>query len=267
MNRIDRRFAELRAGHRAALIPYVTAGHPDPACTVPVMRAAVAAGADLLELGIPFSDMTADGPVIQKASIDALARGTDIGQVLAAAEEFRREDDTTPVVLMGYMNPLERRGLKSFAGQAAAAGVDGVLVVDCPLEEAAEMRAILAASGLHQIFLVAPTTTPQRLARVAAIASGFIYYVSLKGVTGADRFDLEDIGRAVDRVRSAIDLPVAVGFGIRTVDQAAGVARLADAVVIGTALVEILDRAGSARDAVSMTTGFLAPLRAAMDNA
>lgn len=267
MNRVDRRFRELRSAGRIGMIPYVTAGHPDPDSTIPILHAAVSAGADLLELGIPFSDMMADGPAIQSAARRALGHGTGLDEVLAAVAGFRCDDDATPIVLMGYMNPLERRGMSRFAAQASAAGVDGLLAVDCPVEEAGEIHGILADHGVHQIFLAAPTSTPERLARMAGLARGFIYYVSLKGVTGASGLDPDSLASAIGRVRSAIELPVAVGFGIRTPEQAAAVARTADAAVIGTALVECLDAAGGEADAAAAAAGFLAPLRAAIDNA
>lgn len=267
MNRIDERFDQLRASGRTALIPYITAGHPVPEATVNVMHAAVAAGADLLELGIPFSDVMADGPVIQNACLRALEQGTDLDRVLAMTEQFRAADAETPVILMGYMNPLERRGMDRFAARASAAGVDGLLIVDCPFDEAAETRQCLEQAGLHQIFLVAPTTTPDRLERMRGMVGGFIYYVSLKGVTGAAGVDLDQLAPAIGRIRAMSELPVAVGFGISTPEQAARVAAVADGVVIGSALVRELDGAGTADQAAARAKAFLVPVRAAVDNA
>ncbi len=266
MNRIDARFEDLRQRGRRALIPYVTAGYPTPESTVPVLHAAVEAGADLIEVGMPFSDVMADGPVIQEACARSLEQGTGLEQVLAMVAEFRRRDPHTPVILMGYANPIERRGVARFCEEAAAAGVDGLLIVDCPADEADEMRAELARHDLHQIFLVAPTTTDARLERAARLAGGFLYYVTIKGVTGAANLDTASLAPAVDRIRSASGVPVAVGFGIRTPEHAAAAAESADAVVIGSALVERLGRSGSAAAAVEAVREYLAPIRLAMDN-
>jgi len=266
VNRIDARFRQLREQGRRALIPYVTAGYPGPDATVPVLHAAVEAGADLLEVGMPFSDVMADGPVIQEACARALEQGTGLDQVLAMVAQFRREDPNTPLILMGYANPIERRGVARFCQEAAAAGVDGLLIVDVPADEAAEMRAELARHDLHQIFLVAPTTTDARLRRAAELAGGFLYYVSIKGVTGASTLDTDSLAPAVERVRRAAGVPIAVGFGIRTPEHAAAAAESADAVVIGSALVERLGRADSAAAAVEAARDYLAPIRRAMDN-
>jgi len=266
VNRIDARFEQLRRDDRRALIPYVTAGYPGPDATVPVLHAAVDAGADLLELGMPFSDVMADGPVIQEACARALEGGTGLDQVLAMVAEFRRTDPATPLILMGYANPIERRGVERFCEQAAAAGVDGLLIVDVPADEAGQMHGALARRGLHQIFLVAPTTTDARLARAAGMAGGFLYYVSLKGVTGAATLDTASLAPAVERVKRAAGVPVAVGFGIRTPEHAAAAAACADAVVIGSALVERLGRADTTEAAVTAARDYLAPIRAAMDN-
>lgn len=257
MNRIDVRFAMLKEQGRAALVPYITAGHPHPEATVAVMHALVEAGADVIELGIPFSDVMADGPVIQQACSTALRHGTTLQRVLAMVAEFRRTDPHTPVVLMGYMNPLERYGIDDVAAHAAAAGVDGLLIVDCPVEESGDTVPVLQAVGLHQIFLVAPTTSDRRLRRIAEAASGFIYFVSLKGVTGAASLDLASLQLPLERIRAHSRLPVAVGFGIRTPEQAAGVAELADAVVIGSALVEALDRTQDTAAAIRAAGNFL----------
>lgn len=266
MNRIDARFRQLGEQGRRALIPYVTAGYPGPDATVPVLHAAVEAGADLLEVGMPFSDVMADGPVIQEACARALEQGTGLEQVLAMVAEFRRSDAHTPVILMGYANPIERRGVARFCKEAADAGVDGLLIVDVPADEAAEMRAELARHDLHQIFLVAPTTTDARLKRAAGLAGGFLYYVTIKGVTGAANLDTASLAPAVERIRSASGVPVAVGFGIRTPEHAAAAAESADAVVIGSALVERLGKADSTAAAVAAARDYLAPIRQAMDN-
>ncbi len=266
MNRIDARFGQLRGDNRAALIPYLTAGHPEPEWTVPVMHALVDAGADLLELGVPFSDVMADGPVIQNACARALERGMDWRQVLAMVAEFRRTDPHTPVVLMGYMNPLERRGMEQAVAECADAGADGLLIVDCPMEESVDIDPLLAARDLHGIRLAAPTTSPGRLERIARHAGGFIYFVSLKGVTGAASLDLDALAGPLERIRQLGDCPVAVGFGIREADQAAAVARMADGVVIGSALVSVLDSCRSPDQAMAAARGFVEPIRKAMDN-
>ncbi|MEN1727594.1 MAG: tryptophan synthase subunit alpha [Pseudomonadota bacterium] len=267
MNRIDQRFEALKASGRCALVPYVTAGHPHPEASVDILHAAVAAGADLVELGMPFSDVMADGPVIQNACAKALEQGTHLDEVLAMVREFRQRDKDTPVILMGYTNPIERRGAEKFAAEAAEAGVDALLIVDCPADEADELRELLKSQGLHQIFLVAPTTNNHRLSHAARLAGGFVYYVSIKGVTGAASLDTDSLGPMVEKVRARVDLPVAVGFGIRTPEQAAAVATLSDAVVIGSALVDRLDRCESTEACAQVVQEFLAPVRAAMDAA
>lgn len=266
MNRIDRRFAELKAQGRVALVPYVTAGHPHPDFSVDILHAAVDAGADLVELGMPFSDVMADGPVIQNACARALVHGTGLDHVLDMVRTFRRKDQQTPLILMGYLNPIERRGAERFAAEAAEAGVDAILVVDCPADEADDLKGLLGDQGLHQIFLVAPTTTESRLDHAARLAGGFVYYVSIKGVTGAASLDIDSLAPMVKRVRDHTGLPVAVGFGIRGPEQAAAVAQTADAVVIGSALVERLDRCTTSEEAVKEVHAYLAPVREAMDN-
>jgi len=265
-NRIDRRFEALAAAGRTALIPFVTAGYPEPEWTVPVMHALVAAGADVLELGVPFSDPTADGPVIQQASEHAIARGVSVRSVLEMVRQFREQDDATPVVLMGYMNPVERYGHAAFARDAAAAGVDGVLMVDCPPEEMGSLRSGFDEHVIHPICLVAPTTTEPRMELIVAQARGYLYYVSFKGITGADRLDAGALVAPLERLRRHSRLPVAVGFGIKGPQSAAAVAGLAEGVVIGSALMEALAAADSAAAACLAVTGFLAPIRAAMDN-
>jgi tryptophan synthase alpha chain len=267
MNRIDTRFAALRASGRAGLIPFITAGDPTVDATLPVMHALVAAGADLIEVGVPFSDPMADGPVIQRASERALARGVGLRRVLEIVAAFRRDDATTPVVLMGYLNPLEIYGYERFANDAHAAGVDGVLMVDSPIEEAGELTPLLARHGIEQIFLAAPTTAQTRLSKVIERARGFLYYVSFAGITGADKLALGDIGASVQAIRAATRTPVAVGFGIKDPQQAAAIADFADAVVIGSALVERLGACADADAAALAARTFLAPIRAALDAA
>jgi tryptophan synthase alpha chain len=266
MNRLDRRLQVLAADGRKALVPFVTAGDPSPAATVPVLHALVEAGADILELGVPFSDPMADGPVIQRSSERALARGVGTAQVLEAVREFRRRDADTPVVLMGYLNPVEMRGASAYAAAAVAAGVDGVLLVDLPPEEAAPFRAAFSPHGLALISLAAPTTSAARLARLAADAEGYVYYVSLAGVTGAALGDGGDIAARTAALRAQSPVPVMIGFGIKDAASAAAMGRLADGVVVGSALVDRLAAAGDDAGAAARAAGeFLAPLRAALD--
>jgi tryptophan synthase alpha chain len=265
MNRIDTRFAALKAGNRKALVPFVTAGDPSREATVAIMRALVAAGADLLELGVPFSDPMADGPVIQRSSERALLRGVDTNYVFDAVREFRQSDSLTPVVLMGYLNPVEMRGLERYSREAAAAGVDGVLLVDLPPEEAAPMRAAFNASALKLISLAAPTTAPERLARLARESQGYLYYVSFAGVTGAsDKLDADAAMAKVAALRAQSRVPVLIGFGIKDAASAAKLAPAADGVVVGSALVEMLADATSPADAAARAGAFLAPIRQAL---
>ncbi|MDE2156599.1 MAG: tryptophan synthase subunit alpha [Xanthomonadaceae bacterium] len=264
MSRIDRRFAELEAAGRTGLIPFVTAGDPLPEHVAALMHALVAAGADVIELGVPFSDPMADGPVIQHASERAIANGVGLDDVLRAVAEFRSRDGDTPVVLMGYLNPVEIYGYARFAQAAVRAGVDGVLLVDCPLEEAAVLQALRDA-GLRQIMLAAPTTAPARMAQLCEAAEGFLYYVSFAGITGATHLDIEDIAMRVADIRVRARAPVAVGFGIRDAASAQAIAGFADAVVIGSALVDRLAGAADAADMVERARVFLAPIRAALD--
>ncbi|SFH64246.1 tryptophan synthase subunit alpha [Modicisalibacter xianhensis] len=237
MNRIDQRFAALKEQGRTALIPYITAGDPSPDYTVSYMHALVEAGADVIELGIPFSDPMADGPVIQKACERALKHNTRLSHVFAMVSEFRRQDSDTPVVLMGYLNPIERLGYPTFAKQAAEAGVDGVLIVDMPPEEADEIAPLLKEHHLQSIFLVAPTTSEARAATICAHGEGYLYYVSLKGVTGAASLDVAAVDRQLDVLRKLTGLPLCVGFGIRDGASAAAVGKVADGVIVGSALV------------------------------
>jgi tryptophan synthase alpha chain len=265
MNRIDARFSKLKAAGRKALVPFVTAGDPSLEATVPVMHALVEAGADVIELGVPFSDPMADGPTIQRSSERALARGAGLAWVLDAVRAFRAGDADTPVVLMGYLNPVEIRGPAGFAAEAAAAGVDGVLLVDLPPEEAADFRAAFDAHGLALIALVAPTTSDARRERLCAQASGYLYYVSYAGVTGADRLDTEAAGARLRALRAGSPIPVVAGFGIRDAAGAAAMARDADGVVVGSALVAALDGAADPAEAARRAAAFLAPLRLVLD--
>jgi tryptophan synthase alpha chain len=264
MNRIDTRFAELQSAGRKALVPFVTAGDPSLEATVPVMHALVDAGADLVELGVPFSDPMADGPVIQRSSERALARGAGLDYVLGCLRAFRERDATTPVVLMGYLNPVEVRGAQHYARAAAGAGVDGVLLVDLPPEEGGAFETAFAAHGLFPIRLLAPTTPPDRVERVLAGARGYLYYVSFAGVTGADALDPAAAGARIAALRGRSAVPVLAGFGIKDAASAAGMAVQADGVVVGSALVAML---AAAADPVRAAGGFLSPLRAAVDAA
>ncbi|HPO20653.1 MAG TPA: tryptophan synthase subunit alpha [Rubrivivax sp.] len=269
MSRIAATFDALRAQRRKALIPYITVGDPFADATPQIMHALVQGGADVIELGVPFSDPMADGPVIQKASERALARGIGMAQVLDAVRSFRRGDAATPVVLMGYANPVERydqrHGAGAFIAAAAAAGVDGVLVVDYPPEECQGFAAALRERGLDPIFLLAPTSTEARMHEVGRLASGYVYYVSLKGVTGAGHLDTAGVAAMVPRIRRHVTLPVGVGFGIRDAASACAVAQVADAVVIGTRLVQLLQE--QPRDNVACAAReFIAGIRGALDN-
>lgn len=230
------------------------------------MHALARAGADVLELGVPFSDPAADGPVIQEASERAIARGVSLATVLEVVAGFREKDLNTPVVLMGYLNPIERYGHAAFARDAGRAGVDGILMVDCPPEEMVKLRGELDGQGIYPICLVAPTTTPQRMERIAGQAGGYIYYVSFKGITGANRLEQASLDAPLAELRKHSSLPVAVGFGIKDPDSAAAVAGVADGVVIGSALIERLAGAVSEREACDLAADFVAPIRAAMDN-
>ncbi|WIM06591.1 MAG: tryptophan synthase subunit alpha [Candidatus Nitricoxidivorans perseverans] len=268
MSRIAATFRKLKAqgshGKRAALIPFITAGDPEPGLTLPLMRALVEGGADIIELGVPFSDPMADGPTIQRASERALAFGMSLKTVLALVHEFRKQDDATPVVLMGYANPIEAYGPEELVSDAAAVGVDGVLVVDYPPEECAEFAAMLKRHGLDPIFLLAPTSTEKRFAEVAQIGSGYIYYVSLKGVTGAGHLDLAEVARRIPAIREKVGMPVGVGFGIRDGASAARIGAVADAVVIGSRIIEEIEN-GSAAEAPARVATLLRGFRAAMD--
>ncbi len=267
-SRITAAFTRLQSQGRRALIPYMTAGFPFADITPELMHGMVAAGADIIELGVPFSDPMADGPVIQKAGEVALTYGIGLRQVLAMVRAFREKDTVTPTVLMGYANPIEhydqRHGSGAFVRDAAAAGVDGVLVVDYPPEECQDFATALRASGIDLIFLLAPTSTDQRIAQVARMASGYVYYVSLKGVTGAGHLDTEAVGQALPRIRAHVKIPVGVGFGIRDAHSAQAVGRTADAVVIGSRIIELIESEPRER-VVPAASAFIAEIRAALD--
>lgn len=274
IDRIAAAFARTaESGRAAALIPYIAAGDPSPAATVPLMHALVEAGADVIELGVPFSDPMADGPVIQRAAERAIAQGVGLSRVLELVTEFRQRDTSTPVVLMGYANPIERMGQAEFASRAAQAGVDGVLVVDYPPEEVIEFAATLGEQGIAPIFLLAPTSTEARIKAVAEVARGYVYYVSLKGVTGAGSLNTGDVADRVAVIRRHVrDIPVGVGFGIRDAESAQRVARSADAVVIGSKLIETMEQAVANAPAAQQTdaavaaaSGWLRTIRQALD--
>lgn len=268
MSRIAKRFAELHARGRKALIPFITAGDPSPEHTVPLMHAMVANGADAIELGIPFSDPMADGPVIQRSSERALKHHVSVRDVLGMVREFRQRDTETPIVFMGYLNPYEIMGYEPFARAAAEAGVDGVLTVDLPPEEADEFVSSLKAHSLDPIFLIAPTTAVERIGAIDAHGSGFIYYVSFKGVTGANKLDVEGVRAKLDAVRAHTRLPVIVGFGIKDAESAAAVARVSEGVVVGSALVARMESvAGTPERLVPEVSSLVAELRRGLDAA
>jgi tryptophan synthase alpha chain len=254
----------LAAQSRKGLIPFITAGDPAPELTVPLMHALVAGGADIIELGVPFSDPMADGPVIQRASDRALAHGVNLQQVLQFVREFRTTNQTTPVVLMGYANPIERMGRCAFIQAAKEAGADGVLVVDYPPEECEEFAVALKEANLDPIFLLAPTSTDERIEQLGKIASGYVYYVSLKGVTGAGHLDLEGVASMIPRIKKHVKVPVGVGFGIRDAETARAIASLSDAVVIGSRIIQELESTPR-EQAVEAVQTFLSGIRKALD--
>jgi tryptophan synthase alpha chain len=264
MSRIQSTFQRLQASGRRALIPFITAGDPAPEMTLPLMRALVEGGADIIELGVPFSDPMADGPTIQRASERALAAGMSLRKVLAIVREFRAENGDTPVVLMGYANPIEAMGIPQFVSAAAEAGVDGVLVVDYPPEECVSFAQAVKAAGLDPIFLLAPTSTEQRFSDVAQAGSGYIYYVSLKGVTGSAALDFDEVAARIPRIRARVGMPVGVGFGIRDAASARRIGEVADAVVIGSRIIEEIEK--SPRElAAANVAAFLKEIRIALD--
>jgi tryptophan synthase alpha chain len=264
MSRIAPTFQLLKAAQRKALIPFITTGDPEPGATVPLMHTLVEAGADIIELGVPFSDPMADGPTIQRSSERALKHHTSLAVVLDTVARFRQTDANTPVVLMGYANPIEAMGYERFAARAQQAGVDGVLVVDYPPEEGAELAAQLKPRDIDSIFLISPTSDESRVQSIGRAASGYIYYVSLKGVTGASTLDLAELGAKIPQLRSHIQLPIGVGFGIRDAQTARAVARLSDAVVIGSRLVQEIET--SAPDMLlANVRGLVGGIRKAID--
>ena len=266
MSRIEARFRDLRASGRKALIPYITAGDPEPGTTVGLLHALVGAGADVLELGVPFSDPQADGPVIQDACQRALAHHVRLADVLDMVAAFRRDDAETPVVLMGYLNPIEAMGAERFAERCAEAGVDGVLVVDDPPEEGGDLVRALTERGIDPIFLVAPTTADDRMERICTTARGFVYYVSLRGVTGAATLAVDEVEAKVAAIRRHTELPVGVGFGIRDAESAARLGSFADAVVVGSAIVSRIADHRDDPDAIrAAVTDLVGSMRAALD--
>ena len=268
MSRLQTRFGDLRGQGRTALVCFVTAGDPNLHTTAAVMHAMVAAGADIIELGMPFSDPMADGPAIQKASERALAGGTKLSDVLAVASQFRQDDQTTPVVLMGYLNPIEAMGAQAFANAAVDAGVDGVITVDLPPEEGDAELAAMRSAGLDPIFLIAPNSSPERIAHLCGSATGFVYLVSVKGVTGTRQATVQEVKVQVDEIRAQTGLPVGVGFGIRDAGSAGAMASVADAVIVGTVLVEQFAAHADEPDRIPAAVGaVVADLRAGIDAA
>ena len=268
MSRIAPVMAALKGAGRKALIPYLMAGFPEPSHTLGLMHALVKGGADIIELGVPFSDPMADGPVIQKAGEAALRHGVGMGEVLAMVREFRATDSATPIVLMGYANPVEnynlKHGVNSFVSDAAKAGVDGVLIVDYPPEECVDFAASLRAHDMDLIFLLAPTSTDKRMQQVAAVASGYVYYVSLTGVTGSGALNTDEVEAMLPRIRQHVHIPVGVGFGIRDAATAKTIGQVADAVVIGSKLIQLVEAAPSGQ-AAEEARSFMAEIRQALD--
>jgi tryptophan synthase alpha chain len=266
MSRIAATFQNLQARGRKALIPFVTAGDPSPELTVPILQALVQAGADVIELGVPFSDPMADGPTIQRSSERALKHGTALRDVLRWVAQFRAQNSSTPVVLMGYANPIEAMGYENFADEAQRSGVDGVLVVDYPPEESSELTRALKQRQIDSIFLLAPTSLAARMEEVGRVASGYVYYVSLKGVTGASHLDLTEVANRLPEIRRHVKLPIGVGFGIRDAQTAKAIAAFSDAVVVGSRLVEEIEQSPPAQLLTNLTT-LLGGIRRAIDGA
>ena len=266
MSRIKQAFATLAEQGKKALIPYITAGDPQKEATVPMMHALVEAGADIIELGVPFSDPMADGPTIQLACERALVHNTSLRDVLGMVVEFRKTNTSTPVVLMGYLNPVERMGYEAFAAAAVEAGVDGVLLVDLPPEEAVDVAQYFRARDLDMVYLIAPTTTDARIESIGKAGSGYVYYVSLKGVTGSAALNVEDVARNLERIRKHVSIPVGVGFGISNGETAAAVGQVCDGVIVGSAIVNLIaanaDDSDAARRAVAE---LVAGMRTALD--
>ena len=268
MSRIKACFNTLKEQNKKALIPFITAGDPSPNQTVGIMHELVSAGADIIELGVPFSDPMADGPVIQRASERALEKGTNTDDVFNMVREFRTSNDATPVILMGYLNPIEVMGYQTFAEKASKAGVDGLIIVDLPPEESGDFTEVIKPFDLDHIFLVSPTTHDERLQKICEVASGFLYYVSLKGVTGSNQLDIDGVSQKLAQIRSKTDLPVGVGFGISDAQIAEAVGRVCDAVVVGSALVQrIADNADDSEKLKNEITAFIGSLRHALDKA
>lgn len=266
MSRISTVLNALKEQNRQALIPYITAGDPNKEATVPMMHALVDAGCDIIELGVPFSDPMADGPTIQLACERALAHNTSLTDVLAMVAEFRETNADTAVVLMGYLNPVEAMGYQTFVDRAVAAGVDGVLLVDLPPEEATEVEGIFKARQLDMVYLIAPTTSDERIEKIGQSGSGYVYYVSLKGVTGSKELDVDDVARNLERIRKHVSVPVGVGFGITNGETAAQVASVADGVIVGSAIVNrIAANADNPQQAQAEVTALMRDMRAAMD--
>jgi tryptophan synthase alpha chain len=264
MSRIAGRFAELKAAGRKALIPYIMAGDPLPASTVPLLHGMVEAGGDILEIGVPFSDPMADGPANQRSSERALKNGIGLADVLNLVADFRKNDSKTPIVLMGYANPIEAMGVEKFVAAARAAGVDGTIVVDYPPEECGPFVDLCAKAGIDCIFLLAPTSTDARIREVARAGTGYLYYVSLKGVTGVKSADAADVAKHLPKIRSASKLPIGVGFGIKDAESARAISKTADAVIIGSRIVQEIESAG-AEHAVARVKALLIPIRKALD--
>ncbi|MFZ6801997.1 tryptophan synthase subunit alpha [Undibacterium sp. Di24W] len=265
MSRIQACLAALAANNKKGLIPFITAGHPDPELTLPLMHALVEGGADIIELGVPFSDPMADGPVIQRASERALLKGVGLRDVLEMVKQFRTTNQTTPVVLMGYANPIERMGQEQFIQAASDVGVDGVLVVDYPPEECEYFAENMHKNGMDTIFLLAPTSTDERIAQVGKIATGYVYYVSLKGVTGSGAIDLDAVAAMIPRIKKHVNVPVGVGFGIRDGATAKAIASVSDAVVIGSRIIQELENTPRGK-AVAAVQSFITGIRSALDN-
>ena len=266
MSRLKASFEALKAANKTALIPFITAGDPHPSVTVNLMHDMVQAGASVLELGVPFSDPMAEGPVIQLACERALKHNVSLGDVLGMVKEFRSKDNNTPIVLMGYANPVEVMGYDKFAKAAASAGVDGLILVDLPPEEGAELISALKVNDIDMIFLLAPTSTDERMQLICDQASGFVYYVSLKGVTGSANLDVDSVVKKVDQIRTHTSIPVGVGFGIRDAESAAQVAAVADAVVVGSAIVNrVAENANDPKEISKQVCALLSSMREAMD--
>lgn len=264
MSRIQHTFGALQKQGKKALIPFITAGYPDAGTTVSLMHALVRGGADIIELGVPFSDPMADGPVIQRASEAALKNGISLRDVLGFVQAFRQDDPDTPVVLMGYANPLERMGMESFVREASRSGVDGVLIVDYPPEECGDFAALMRENGMDAIFLLAPTSTEARMEKVGKTASGYVYYVSLNGVTGSASLNTEEVSLAIPRIKKHVSVPVGVGFGIRDAQTARAVGQFADGVIIGSRLIQVLEKAGK-NQAERELEMFVSAIRHALD--